>query len=87
MSIQRAMLGAVGSIAYGIKGLKERQEEQMKKVQEQQEAKKVQQQRFRKSLILDKSGQNIMIPIQPKKQEPNKSILLDTNGRNLTNGK
>ena len=91
MGFQSQLLAAAGSVAgaaFSIqKTLQQRQEESIKKVQEQQEAKKVQQQRFRKSFILDKSGQNITIPVQPKQQEPKKSIILDTSGRNLTNGK
>ena len=90
-----AALGSVAGAAFGIqKTLQQRQEEQMKKVKAEQEAKKAQQQRFRKSPILDKYGQNIIVPVVPDgvenaaKPEPKKSsILLGADGRNLINGK
>ena len=83
-----AALGSVAGAALGIsKTLKNRQEEQVKKVAEIQQAKKEQQQRFKQSLILDKSGQNLMVPIKKDEPQQKKSIILDTSGRNLTNGK
>lgn len=83
-----AMLGSVSGAAFGInKTLKMRQDEQMKKLAEIKAAKQEQQQRFRQSPILNKTGKNIMVPVHPEKQEPKKSILLDSSGRNLTNGK
>lgn len=84
-----AMLGTVAGAAFGIKRtLQQRQEEANKKVEQQRLAKKQQNTRFRKSILLDAQGQNIMVPIQPqqKKEEPKKSILLDASGRNLTDG-
>lgn len=89
-----AMLGTVAGATFGIqKTLQDRQKEALKKVEQQQEAKKEQQQRLRKSIILDKHGQNIMVPIKPEstekatKPEPKKSsILLGSDGRNLTYG-
>ena len=86
-----AMLGTVAGGAFAIgKTLQQRQEEANKKVKQQQEAKKEQKTRFKKSIILDKYGQNIMVPIKPEtaekttKPEPKKSILLGADGGNLT---
>ena len=83
------MIGTVAGATFGIKKtLQQRQEEANKKVEQQRLAKKQQKTRFRKSILLDAQGQNIMVPIQPqqKKEEPKKSILLDASGRNLTDG-
>ena len=83
MSIQGSMLGAVGAIAYGIKGLKERHAEANKKATETREAQKEQQQRFRKSPILNKLGENIMVPTQQLQQNDTKIQLLDAKGGKL----
>ena len=87
------MLGTIAGGAFGIrKTLEDRQKQALKKVEQEQEAKKAQQQRLRKSIILDKYGQNMMVPIKPEvtekttKPEPKKSILLGADGRNLTDG-
>lgn len=77
-----AALGTVAGAAFGIrKTLKDRQEEALKKAKEKQEAQQEQKQRFRKSPILNKSGENIMVPIQSqtqqqKKEEPKPKIQL-----------
>lgn len=91
MGFQSQLLAAAGSIAGAVgsvkKTLKQRQDDQVKKVAEVQQAKKEQQQRFRQSVILDSSRQNLMVPIKKDEPQQKKSIILDTSGRNLTNGK
>ena len=91
MGFQSGLLAAAGSIAGAVgsvkKTLKQRQDDQMKKLAETKEAKQAQKQRFRQSLILDSSSQNLMVPIKKDEPQQKKSIILDATGGNLTNGK
>ena len=90
-----AALGTVAGAVLGVKkGLAERQKQANTKAAEVKKAKTEQKTRFRKSPILDKYGQNIMVPVNSEagekatKPESKKgSILLGADGRNLTNGK
>lgn len=60
-----ATLGSVAGAGLAIqKTLQQRQENANKKAKEKQEAQQVQKEKFKKSIILDATGNNLLVPMK-----------------------